>query len=267
MTAQPVEWVLAIFYGISAHRATYGRLSGNEYTKDYIQLSRKIGFVDDLNEVFPGLTSAAGTVAVTYAWASGTAPGELVRLSADRPHLKWNTNHAPLPWKMSMHPSDATTETIPGNPTHSDPQDADDEFSQVGNRGAGQPYLLAIKLRDEAQTLHVRAYLKGPDEGFSWADVQLTPRAIQLLIGRTSQRSALAASPFKSGGRLASAEVDNVLKLLSESQDTASDIRMLDAGTASALTAYLQNPAYGLFFDPVKNITTRGDKLSRFRRK
>ena len=182
MTAQPVEWVLAIFFGISAHRATYGRLSGNEYTKDYIQLSRRSKFVGDLNKVFPGLTS--GAVAVTYAWPSGTAPGELVPLSADRPHLKWDTNHAPLSWKMSMQPSEVTAQTIPGDPTHSYPQDADNEFSQIGTRGAGQPYLLAIKLRDEAHILHVRAYLKDPDKGFSWADVQLTPPEFQILLVR-----------------------------------------------------------------------------------
>ena len=78
MTARPVEWVLVIFYGVSAHRATYGRLSGNEYTKDYIQLSRKSKFVGDLSMVFPGLASGAGAVAVTYAWSSGMAQGELV---------------------------------------------------------------------------------------------------------------------------------------------------------------------------------------------
>ena len=74
-----------------------------------------------------------------------------------------------------MHPNEVTAETIPGDPTHSDPQDAENEFTQVGARGAGQPYLLAIKLRDEAQTLHVRAYLKDPDKGFSWADVPAYP--------------------------------------------------------------------------------------------
>ncbi|KGX48021.1 hypothetical protein Y043_6283 [Burkholderia pseudomallei MSHR2138] len=41
MAAQPVEWVLVVYYGPSAHRATYGRLSNTKYTKDYIQLSRK----------------------------------------------------------------------------------------------------------------------------------------------------------------------------------------------------------------------------------
>ena len=42
MAAQPVEWVLVIYYGPSAHRATYGRLGGTKYTKDYIQLTNEV---------------------------------------------------------------------------------------------------------------------------------------------------------------------------------------------------------------------------------
>lgn len=53
MAAQPVEWVLVIYYGPSAHRATYGRLGNTKYTKDYIQLSKKTDFLDAVRRLFP----------------------------------------------------------------------------------------------------------------------------------------------------------------------------------------------------------------------
>ena len=53
MTLRLVEWVLTIFYGVSAHRATYGRLSDTKYTKDYIQLSRKPAFLSAIEQLFP----------------------------------------------------------------------------------------------------------------------------------------------------------------------------------------------------------------------
>lgn len=59
-----------------------------------------------------------------------------------------------------------TAETISGNPTERTPAAADNEFAQLGSRGAGQPYLLAVVLRDEPNTWHLRAYLiHNPGDG------------------------------------------------------------------------------------------------------
>ncbi|WP_204273864.1 hypothetical protein, partial [Stenotrophomonas maltophilia] len=81
-----------IYYGPSAHRATYGRLEGTQYTKDYIQLSRKDEFIETVESLFPVPASGATSVPLTYKWPTGMAPGELVFRSADRPHLKWETS-------------------------------------------------------------------------------------------------------------------------------------------------------------------------------
>ena len=55
MAALPIEWVLIIFYGPSAHRATYGRLGNTKYTKDYIQrVERLIGTPVLIASVGPG---------------------------------------------------------------------------------------------------------------------------------------------------------------------------------------------------------------------
>ncbi|HEY8595762.1 MAG TPA: HNH endonuclease [Devosiaceae bacterium] len=254
MTAKPVEWVLVIYYGPSAHRATYGRLDNTKYTKDYIQLSRKSDFLDQVTNLFPVATSSVGSVPLTYRWPGGQAPGALVFRSADRPHLKWETNlGAPGAWKMTPTPSEATVETIPGDPTRPDFDGAEEEFALVGSRGAGQPYLMAIKLRDEPRTLHLRVYLKNPSEEFAWADIQLMPQEIFALAGKTSQTSALAWSTFQSGGAAPTPNVDAALTALNTAEDFASVINTLDADTGQMLANYIASPAYGLFFDPTKN--------------
>lgn len=197
MTPQPVEWVLVIFYGPAAHRAVYGRLGGTRYTKDYIQLSRSDEFLEDLNSVFPESLSGAAAVSVAYKWPLGETSGKIIIHSADRPHLAWETKlGAPAAWKMSPAPSDATAETIPGDPNRNDPSDADAEFDLLTDRGAGQPYLIAVKLQNEPNVLHLRAYLADPDEKLQWADIKLAPQEIQVLAEKTSQGSALAWAQF-----------------------------------------------------------------------
>jgi hypothetical protein len=162
---QPVELVLIVYYGRSAHRATYGRLDNTKYTKDYIQLSRKSEFTNALSSLFPASASGAGSVPLTYKWPIGTTPGKLIFHSSDRPHLSWETSlGAPKAWKMSLATSENTAETIPGNPSHLDFAAAEEEFDLLESRGAGQPNLMAIKLRDEAKTKHLRAYLANPSE-------------------------------------------------------------------------------------------------------
>lgn len=253
MTALPVEWVLAIFYGPSAHRATYGRgPGGTKYTKDYIQLSRTSEFRSAIDSLFP--IGGATTIPLTYKWPLGEAAGRLILNSADRPHLAWETRHgAPLVWKMSLTPSDATAETIPGDPTHQDFAAAEKELMLLGARGAGQPYLIAIKLREESRTLHLRAYLAEAGDAFAWASVKLLPQDIQNLLAKTSQGDALQWAAIPSGGSLSGAKVAEVLTQLAQSKSFGSAIDQIDAEVGKALGSYLENPGYGLFFDPSKN--------------
>ncbi len=256
MAAQPVEWVLVVYYGPSAHRATYGRLDGQDtkYTKDYIQLSKKPEFLEAVSSLFPVAVSEAGSVPLTYQWPTGTTPGTLVFNSADRPHLKWETSlGAPKAWKMSVTPSEATDETIPGDPSHLDFTGAEKELALLASRGAGQPYLLAIKLRDEPRTLHLRAYLKNPRDDYAWADLELVPQDIRALALKTSQHSALAWSIFNSGGTASGVTVEDAMSHLMASSNPASVLGALDADTGQALVSYLRSPGYGLFFDPTLN--------------
>lgn len=258
MSALPVEWVLVIYYGPSAHRATYGRLGRSDaanktYTKDYIQLSRRDEFIAAVKRFFPE-TNENGSASLTYKWPTGTATGALVLRSADRPHLKWETSiGAPQVWKMAVATSDATAETIPGDPSHVDIADAENEFALLASRGAGQPYLIAVKLQDDPGTLQLRAYLDNPSTSYAWADMQLVPQSIQRLAAKTSQGSALQWSTITSGGVAPNAEVSDIFARLIAMESPLSLIETLDAATASALAAYLRNPGYGLFFDPTLN--------------
>ncbi len=256
MVAQPVEWVLVIYYGPSAHRATYGRLDGQntKYTKDYIQLSKKTEFLEAVARLFPVEVGGVGSIPLTYQWPTGRTRGSLVFNSADRPHLKWETSlGAPQAWRMSLAPNEATAETIPGNPSYLDFTGAEKELGLLSSRGAGQPYLVAVKLWDESRTLHLRAYLKNPSKSYAWADVQLVPQEIQTLSAKTSQQSALAWSLFQSGGVALSSKVENALSQLVVSKDRKSLIDTLHVDTGRALTSYLRLPGHGLFFDPTRN--------------
>ncbi|APQ12134.1 HNH endonuclease [Pseudomonas oryzihabitans] len=256
MSALPVEWVLVIYYGPSAHRATYGRFSDSKdktYTKDYIQLSRKSTFLEAVDRYFPKANSG-GSAPLTYKWPSGTASGALVLISADRPHLKWETSvGAPLVWRMSIDPTEKTTQTIPGDPTHTEIAAADREFDLLASRGAGQPYLFAIKLAGEDDTLHLRVYLSEPSEDFEWASISLVPQEIQDIAAKTSQRSTLAWASVASGGVAPSKITDAALSQLLESSEPEAVIESLDDVAATALAGYLRNPGYGLFFDSSRN--------------
>lgn len=184
MSASEVEWVLVIRYGKTDHARIYGRLGEGTYTGDYIQLTDAV--LDDLEKVFPDFAGGVNAIPLTYKWPSGAQQGNLVRESADRPHLKWNYNEAPAPWKMGLKPTASTVETIPGDPSHDNASQADLEFSNLELSGFGQPFLLAVKLKDEDNTLHLRVAVENPTAGFEWADLQNAPIEIRELAAKTN---------------------------------------------------------------------------------
>jgi hypothetical protein len=254
MAARAVEWVLVVYYGPAAHQATYGRIGGLGYTKDFIQLSKRAEFVEEVAHVLSVPTTEMGTVPLTFRWPQGSAPGEFVFHSGDRPHLKWETNQAPPPWRMTKSPTEATPESIPGDPDRSSTDDAEKEYAKIASRAGGQPYLLAIKLKDEPLTFHLRAYLASPNELFEWASLTKTPAEIQALAAKTSQTRTLAWSLFKSDGVYPADAVGAAVTRLAE---TTSDRKLvldsLDVDTGRSLIEYLRSPGYGLFFDPKRN--------------
>jgi len=199
MNAQSVEWVLVVRYGKSAHRATYGRLGGSKYTKDYIQLYKNSSFLDDLEMAFPAIAGGSGALKLTYKWPSGSTEGKLFLRSADRPHLAWDTARAPAPWRMHSHPTATSVETIRGDPSLTDEAEADLEHDRLFSSDFGQPFLIAVKLRSEAETLHLRVLIENPESSFAWADLGSAPLRIQELAAATSDQKALAWELFPIG--------------------------------------------------------------------
>jgi HNH endonuclease len=202
VTVGRVEWVLIVRYGSAAHRATYGRLPGTLYSKDFIQLSRKPAFIDELEAILPDLNTKP-KAPIIYKWPGGTASGTLVKVSADRPHLSWVTSEgAPAPWRMAKKPSEVTAETIPGNPDHKDQKTADLELEHLLASGFGQPFLVAVKIRGEDRTLHLRVHVEAPNAEFEWANIKATPSEIKELADSTRPSSVLASRLFKDGYEL-----------------------------------------------------------------
>jgi hypothetical protein len=100
---------------------------------------------------------------------------------------------------MLKHPTETSAETIRGDPSHHDTDSAVQEFRKLMSSGFGQPYLIAVKLRDEPSTLHLRVQIENPDNQFKWADLDSAPPVIRELAADTSNRSAVASRLFKEG--------------------------------------------------------------------
>lgn len=251
MAFKPVEWVLAIFYGSSTHRATYGRLRGSKYTKDYIQLHRNESFVAELSDIF-GL-EGEGVVPITFKWPGGQSDGQLVGLSADRPHLKWETRDgAPLPWKMTSNPSESSIQTIPGNPDWEDENQADLERVRVSESGAGQPYLVAVKLKGESGVLHLRAYLDGCESHYSWASVDSLPDVVRNNVLLASERRSLSYVRLDSSGEFPDKDVVGFISHALDLTDSG-EIFEVPEPLLARVSSYLRWRGVGVFFDPEMN--------------
>ncbi len=197
MSFQAVEWILVVKYNVSAHRAVYGRLTkSTTYTKDYIQLIQGSDFQRDLRIAFPSFSPGGAAIPITYRWPSGHADGSLVPVSADRPHLKWGTSEAPPVWRMSLAPGPATVETIFGDPDHKSAALADAEHRKH-IQGHGQPYLVAVKLFGEIDTLHLRVHIENPSNSLQWADIAGAPPLVQNLALSIGVRPALKWHLFR----------------------------------------------------------------------
>lgn len=199
MSLQAVQWILVVNYNATAHRAVYGRLSGEpKYSKDYIQLPRRQKFIADLGVAFPSLGAGAPSTPITYRWPAGHTDGTLFSESADRPHLAWGTNKPPAAWRMALAPSQGTDETILGDPTFNTAIQADGEFTQIALRGFGQPYLIAVKLFGMSNTLHIRVQVDNPSPMFQWADLGNAPALVRDLALSTTPTSAVRWHLFDS---------------------------------------------------------------------
>lgn len=172
MSRQPVEAVLFARYNISNYKALYGRLGDQTgYTKDYIQIPASVS--PKLKQL---LNSTSDRVDVEYTWPGGSQHGHFT-WSADRYHLKWDTDNPPKPWKLGAVGVDPLV-SLPGDTTKRNVVDADAQLAAI-NASNITPWLLAIKLPEDGNRLHLRVYFETPPVGFEDRALALLPKKIQ----------------------------------------------------------------------------------------
>ena len=177
MTVKAVEAVFFARYTKSNFRAVYGRLSTAQqatYTKDFFQVLQAAGAV--LENVLPA--SQQASTDIVYEWPTGSCQGKF-EWTGDRWHMKWLTNHKPLPWTIGD--TSLAEISIPGNPGLTDPALADAEHAAVETSGT-EPWLIAIKLFGEQKRLHVRTYFRNPSSQFTDRGLGQLPVLVQQAI-------------------------------------------------------------------------------------
>jgi 5-methylcytosine-specific restriction protein B len=261
MVNQPVEAAFVIYYGVSAHKATYGRLSGDKtFTKDYIQLPQDSDLRQALTKLFPPDQIGGKKTTIEYRWPGGSSDGFIDFQSADRPHLAWPMSSAPAPWKMDPSPTVIGPSTIPGDSTHQDPEAATTELISLQNGGV-QPYLVAVKLKGEPNVLHVRAYIAGTVPKLEFASVNLLPERIRELVESATENRIFKWASFDSRSALTEPDVTAALQRL---EDNPSLLLIGPPGTGKTvllekLVRYIESPGHEYSFDPDLNHEAWGE--------
>jgi 5-methylcytosine-specific restriction protein B len=259
MAHRPVEGVFVVFYGKATHKATYGRelidaVDGG-YTKDYIQLPRDGAFREALEQMFPRADTGSKSTSIDYRWPGGSSDGTIEFESSDRPHLAWLKAHgAPAPWKMNATPTSSGPETIPGDPTGTTSKHADDQLDALVNLGI-QPYLVAVKLKDEPNTLHVRVYVDNPPPNYAFASTNLLPAQVQGLVEIATTNRNFRWLAVDSHAAVMTPAIASLVERLEENPAL---LLMGPPGTGKTvlleqLVDFVENPGRGLLFDPDLN--------------
>lgn len=82
---------------------------------------------------------------------------------------------------MNATPTSIGPETIPGDPTCTTSKQADDQLDALAELGI-QPYLVAVKLKDQPNALHVRVYVDNPPPNYAFASTEQLPTQVQGLV-------------------------------------------------------------------------------------
>lgn len=179
-------------YTKGTYAPVYGRLDGG-YSKDFLQSPAA---------QWPAIDKALGvpdpTIPVRFVWPGGHRDGHWQKSAVEgdvRGQLKWVTAQgAPLPWKVED-PATNPIATIPGDPTKNTAAAADAEFDALQAKKL-DPWIIAIKLRDEPNVLHTRAYLGDPLVGQESRAISTLPDLLQTAIKALPQNTAGGAVEF-----------------------------------------------------------------------
>lgn len=217
MTPRPVEAVWCWRLTASVFKATYGRLPGTTYSKDFLQ---PIGAcARALEEAFR--KQSGDRIDFQWVWPGGARDGLLFEAAdyADNGRLdfRWETNNAPDPWKLYPAGDPSPLKTFIGDPTHTNTSDADKEFAAIEARGE-EPWLVIVKLQGEDRVLHARAYLTTPPPSLQHTSTSLLPQAVRDTMATTpSNRACGVYTPSSSYVTRASTLIEQILNALSRS--------------------------------------------------
>ena len=164
---------------ITNFRSIYGRApGGTAYSKDYLQTSGEARLALNDALAFKGapidifLKWPTGSQQGT--WKSSTVAGE----ENARSWLKWGTSAAtPNPWKLGD-PSTNVETTIDGDPSLTTVSTADAEHARIDSLGL-EYWLVAIKILDDPDALHIRVYIENPPAGYEGRGVATLPAPLQ----------------------------------------------------------------------------------------
>jgi hypothetical protein len=194
VTGRHVEAVWLWRHGTTPFRATYGRLPDRTYTKDYLQLSGDCA--NAMDQVF-GLSRRGGRASLRYVWPGAVVVGELIAATDDEPpsfrrlNLRWQTNEPPEPWRLFPSGSSSSLRTFPGDPHLTDPTAANQELVRFQTLHT-DPWLVATKLKDESDILHLRAYMGSPPTDRRFASTDNLPKAVRRQLGLVDNRRQCA---------------------------------------------------------------------------
>ncbi|MGH3651672.1 AAA family ATPase [Glutamicibacter sp.] len=252
MAAQDVEAVWVWYFGKSVQKATYGRFDGDKtYSKDYLQVSGDCGKL--MGNVFHA-DELGSRIDLTLKWFGGEAPG-FIQHSSDRFHLAWlKGDGPPEAWRLTETPDETKPRTIPGNPDGATPDEADQHLADYQQRGI-DAYLVAVKLRNEPDVVHLRAYINDPSAELSFASTSLLPNVIQQILESATPSRACSSIQLNDTGAELTPQVAGLLEKLEENPNL---LLVGPPGTGKSvlldeLTNYIENPGSSLTFDPDEN--------------
>lgn len=257
MVATPVEAAWIWYYGGSNQKWTYGRYGDEDgFTKDHLQINAEAA--EPIRSIF-GLTAEKGQEhGLRLVWPGGSQSGKFM-FSSGRFVLRWERQQghsisakpwsAPAPWRMIPAPDAQSQSPLEGDGTATTVVDAMAAIKAFNATGI-HAYLVAVKLKGREDELHVRTYLKEPDDDLAFAATDLLPRAVREIV------DALGESPTcKSrivGGRAADGAVAEAVSKLEENPNL---LLVCPPGTGKSvlldkLVHHVTSPDLHLTFDP-----------------
>jgi 5-methylcytosine-specific restriction protein B len=184
-------------YTLSNFKALYGR-GGGGYTKDFIQV--KFAVRDQINKIV-GFDGAPVMLDIKWPGGSHNARWDNKEGDADgdaRGQLRVRDGAGAAktmvePWRVGD-PLEGVTSIAgdPGNPEAVDPDAANAVHQNIVISNT-RPWLVAVFLEGEPQTLYARSYLTNPPVGLEHRSVDTLPAALRDAIMRANARELARA--------------------------------------------------------------------------